>query len=52
MGKELDRFVAEGVLECVKSSEWAAPIVAVLKKDGGIRICGDYKVTINQTSQT
>ena len=28
-------------------SEWAAPIVAVPKKDSKLRICGDYKVTIN-----
>ena len=26
---------------------WAAPIVAFPKKDGTIRICGDYKVTVN-----
>ena len=30
------------------SSDWAAPIVAVHKKDEKFRICGDYKVTINQ----
>ena len=30
------------------SSDWAAPIVAVPKKDGKFWICGDYKVTINQ----
>lgn len=47
MGKELDRLESIGVLERVKSSEWATPIVTVPKKDGGIRICGDYKVTIN-----
>ena len=30
------------------SPYWAAPIVAVLKKDGRFQICGDYNVTINQ----
>ena len=31
-------------------SEWAAPIVPVAKKDGSLRICGDYKVTANQAA--
>ena len=31
----------------MNQSEWAAPIVAVPKSDGRIRICGDYKVTVN-----
>lgn len=46
--KELDRLEASGILKKITYSEWAAPIVAVPKKDGQIRICGDYKVTINQ----
>ena len=43
----LQSQVAEGELIPVEQSEWAAPIVVVHKKDGGIRICGDFKVSIN-----
>ena len=44
---ELDRLEQEGVLEKTHFSEWAAPIVVVPKPDGRLRLCGDYKVTIN-----
>ncbi len=44
---ELNRLEKTGVLKKVQHSEWAAPIVVVDKPDGGTRICGDYKVTIN-----
>ena len=45
--QELDRLESSGVIRPVPTSEWAAPIVPVPKKDGKIRICGDFKVTIN-----
>ena len=35
------------MIEKITHSDWAAPIVTVPKKDGTIRICGDYKVTVN-----
>ena len=45
--EELDRLEAAGILRKVPTSDWAAPIVTVPKKDGKFRICGDFKVTIN-----
>lgn len=44
---ELDRLERQGVISKVNYSEWAAPIVVVPKADSSVRICGDYKVTIN-----
>ena len=45
--KEQDHLEESGVLCRVDYSEWDAPIVPMPKKDGAIRICGDYRVTIN-----
>ena len=45
--RELDRLERNGVVERVSHSDWAAPIVPVPKPDGNVRICGDYKVTVN-----
>ena len=47
--RELDCLEMTGVIKKVSHSEWAAPIVAVSKSDGIVHICGDYKVTVNQS---
>ena len=44
---ELEPLEKEGVIEKIMHSHWAAPIVPVSKGDENLRICGDYKVTIN-----
>ena len=45
--RELDRLEDEGILERVAYSQWATPIVPEPKPGGAIRICGNYKVTVN-----
>ena len=45
--RELERLEKTGVICPVNHSEWATPIVPIPKPDRSIRICGDYKVTVN-----
>ncbi|XP_043200506.1 uncharacterized protein K02A2.6-like isoform X1 [Amphibalanus amphitrite] len=48
--EELERQVKLGILEPVTTSQWAAPIVPVKKRDGSIRLCGSYDLTVNVAS--
>lgn len=46
--EELTKLIANGVLTKVDTADYGTPLVPVLKEDGHIRVCGDYKVTINK----
>lgn len=45
---ELERLQHLGIISPIKHSQWAAPIVAVKKKNGKIRICADYSTGLNE----
>lgn len=46
--KEIDRLLKSNVIESVNQSEYASPIVPVLKNDGAVRLCADYSQTLNK----
>lgn len=37
--KAIDELVRENILEPILQSEWATPVVPVLKKNGKLRLC-------------
>ena len=49
--RELEHLLKAGVISPVQFSDWATSIVPVVKSDESIRICGDYKVTVNAVSK-
>ena len=50
--QELDRLQKLKIIEPIAYSDWLTPIVPVLKGDGKIRICGDYRSTLNKMIKT
>ncbi|XP_054260546.1 uncharacterized protein K02A2.6-like [Macrosteles quadrilineatus] len=45
---ELNRLEEAGIISKTDKSDWGTPIVPVVKPNGNIRICADYKVTVNK----
>ncbi|XP_062710511.1 uncharacterized protein K02A2.6-like isoform X1 [Aedes albopictus] len=46
--EHLDNLEKDGVITPIEASEWASPVVVVVKKDQGIRLVIDCKVSINK----
>ena len=45
--EELDRLESEGIINKVDHSAWATPIAIVSEADKSVRVCRDYKLTVN-----
>lgn len=50
--KEIDRLVTEGVLQPLPYLECATSVVPIIKKSGDVRLCGDYRSTVNQATES
>ena len=46
--EEISNLLKKGVLIPIDKSDWATTVVPVVKPDGSIRLCADYRMTLNK----
>ncbi|XP_054280695.1 uncharacterized protein K02A2.6-like [Macrosteles quadrilineatus] len=47
VGHDLDKLEQDKIITKIESCDWGSPLVVVPKPDGTLRLCADYKVTVN-----
>lgn len=45
---ELDKLESEGIITKVSNNPWGTPLVPVLRANKTLRLCANYKITINK----
>lgn len=48
VNQELNVLEKTGVISKTEISDWGSPLVVIPKSDGGVRLCVDYKVGVNE----
>ena len=51
VAEELSRLESDGIISPVSWSDWATPIVPIVKKDGSVRVCGGFQSYGQSTAQ-
>lgn len=46
--EELNSLETAGIISKTDTSDWGSPLVVIPKEDGGVRLCVDYKVGVNE----